>query len=93
MEQHADEVFIWCPVVRSPTVSAVFPLTAGLFDLVIFDEASSVLRRIRNSAIYRAQQTVIVGEANNISRLMICTVYGMRAKIERAALEVNRSWI
>ena len=92
MEQHADEVFrlVPCWLASPETVSAVFPLTAGLFDLVIFDEASQCYAEYGIPAIYRAQQTVIVGDSKQLTPYDLYRVrYEGENEEERAALEVE----
>lgn len=92
MEQHSDEVFrlVPCWLASPETVSAVFPLTAGLFDLVIFDEASQCYAEYGIPAIYRAQQTVIVGDSKQLTPYDLYRVrYEGENEEERAALEVE----
>ena len=43
-------------------VSAIFPLTDGLFDLVIFDEASQCTVGNGLPSIYRAKQVIVAGD-------------------------------
>jgi very-short-patch-repair endonuclease/DNA polymerase III delta prime subunit len=47
-------------------VSAIFPLVEGLFDLVIFDEASQLTVEGGIPAVYRAKQVVIAGDEKQL---------------------------
>ncbi|MFN8349586.1 MAG: AAA domain-containing protein [Spirosomataceae bacterium] len=92
MDQHSEEIFrlIPCWLASPETVSAVFPLTAGLFDLVIFDEASQCYAEYGIPAIYRAQQTVIVGDSKQLTPYDLYRVrYEAENEEEKAALEVE----
>lgn len=92
MEQHAEEVFrlVPCWLASPETVSAVFPLTKGLFDLVIFDEASQCYAEYGIPAIYRAKQTVVVGDGKQLTPYDLYRVrYEGENEEERAALEVE----
>jgi len=92
MEQHAEEVFrlIPCWLASPETVSAVFPLTKGLFDLVIFDEASQCYAEYGIPSIYRAKQTVVVGDSKQLTPYDLYRVrYEADNEEERAALEVE----
>lgn len=64
MESFADEVFklVPCWLASPESVSAMFPLTAGLFDLVIFDEASQCFAENGIPGLFRAKQVVITGD-------------------------------
>ncbi|GAB3929942.1 AAA domain-containing protein [Larkinella terrae] len=68
MEQHADEVFqlVPCWMASPESVSAIFPMKPGLFDLVIFDEASQCFAENGIPAIYRASQVVITGDSKQL---------------------------
>ncbi|MEM6298955.1 MAG: DEAD/DEAH box helicase, partial [Bacteroidota bacterium] len=61
--EFADEVFdlVPCWLASPESVSAIFPMKQ-LFDLVIFDEASQCYAEKGLPAIYRASQTIIVGD-------------------------------
>ncbi len=92
MEQHAEEVFrlVPCWLASPETVSAVFPLTKGLFDLVIFDEASQCYAEYGIPSIYRAKQTVVVGDSKQLTPYDLYRVrYEGENDEERAALEVE----
>lgn len=64
MERFADEVFrlVPCWLASPETVSAVFPLRADLFDLVIFDEASQCFAEQGIPAMARGKQIVVTGD-------------------------------
>lgn len=47
-------------------VSEIFPLKPGLFDVVIFDEASQLYIEKAIPAIYRAKQVVIAGDSKQL---------------------------
>jgi very-short-patch-repair endonuclease len=47
-------------------VSSMFPLTAGLFDIVIFDEASQCTVESGLPSIYRGKQVVIAGDEKQL---------------------------
>ncbi|MCL7745590.1 AAA domain-containing protein [Halalkalibacter alkaliphilus] len=48
------------------TVSSIFPLEEGLFDLVIFDEASQCTVESSIAAIYRAKQVIVAGDEKQL---------------------------
>ncbi|MVM40212.1 DUF4011 domain-containing protein [Spirosoma sp. HMF3257] len=64
MESFADEVFklVPCWLASPESVSAMFPLTEGLFDLVIFDEASQCFAENGVPAMVRGKQVVVTGD-------------------------------
>ncbi|QDK83599.1 DUF4011 domain-containing protein [Spirosoma sp. KCTC 42546] len=64
MESFADEVFklVPCWLASPESVSAMFPLTEGLFDLVIFDEASQCFAENGVPAVMRGKQVVVTGD-------------------------------
>ena len=64
MESFADEVFklVPCWLASPESVSAMFPLHEGLFDLVIFDEASQCFAENGVPAMMRGKQVVITGD-------------------------------
>lgn len=47
-------------------VSAIFPLKEGLFDLVIFDEASQCTVESGIPAVYRAKQLIVAGDEKQL---------------------------
>ncbi len=68
MSQYADEVFrlVPCWLASPESVSAMFPLTAGLFDLVIFDEASQCFAENGLPAVARGKQVVVAGDSQQL---------------------------
>ncbi|MFN4145275.1 MAG: AAA domain-containing protein [Runella sp.] len=68
LEHHADEVFrlVPCWLASPETVSAIFPLEEGIFDLVVFDEASQCYAEYGIPAMYRAKQMVVVGDSQQL---------------------------
>ncbi|QHV98047.1 DUF4011 domain-containing protein [Spirosoma endbachense] len=64
MESFAEEVFklVPCWLASPESVSAMFPLREGLFDLVIFDEASQCFAENGIPAMFRAKQVVVTGD-------------------------------
>ena len=64
IESFADEVFklVPCWLASPESVSAMFPLREGLFDLVIFDEASQCFAENGIPAIVRGKQVVVTGD-------------------------------
>lgn len=61
-------LFELCPVwlANPETVSQIFPLRQGLFDLVIFDEASQLPVESALPAMYRANRIVISGDEKQL---------------------------
>lgn len=64
MESFANEVFklVPCWLASPESVSAMFPLREGLFDLVIFDEASQCFAENGVPAMARGRQVVVTGD-------------------------------
>lgn len=64
MEAFADEVFklVPCWLASPESVSAMFPLREGLFDLVIFDEASQCFAENGIPAMIRGKQVIVTGD-------------------------------
>lgn len=58
---------IWSCTLKS--LAATFPLSANLFDYVIFDEASQIDMPSAAPALYRAQHAVVVGDENQLSHI------------------------
>ncbi|MEZ4902385.1 MAG: AAA domain-containing protein [Spirosomataceae bacterium] len=91
MEHHAEEVFrlIPCWLASPETISAVFPLMPGFFDLVIFDEASQCYAEYGIPAIYRGRQTVVVGDSKQLTPFDLYRIkYEADTEEETPALEV-----
>ncbi len=68
MSQFADEVFrlVPCWMASPESVSAIFPLQEGLFDLVIFDEASQCFAENGVPAMFRGKQVIITGDSQQL---------------------------
>jgi superfamily I DNA and/or RNA helicase len=69
LENHGDEIFklVPCWLTSPEAASAIFPLTEGLFDLVVFDEASQCYAEYGIPALYRAKQFVVAGDSKQLS--------------------------
>lgn len=59
-----DVLPVW--LISPETVSSIFPLEEGLFDLVIFDEASQCTVESSVPAIYRAKQVIVAGDEKQL---------------------------
>lgn len=55
-----------CWLLNPETVARIFPLQAGLFDLVIFDEASQCLLEEALPALFRAKRLVVCGDEKQL---------------------------
>ncbi|TAE34100.1 MAG: DUF4011 domain-containing protein [Cytophagales bacterium] len=68
LSQYADEVFrlVPCWMASPESVSAIFPLQEGLFDLVIFDEASQCFAENGVPAMYRGKQVIVTGDSQQL---------------------------
>lgn len=68
LETYSDELFklIPCWMASPESVSAMFEMTEGLFDLVIFDEASQCFAEYGIPAIYRGKQIVVAGDSKQL---------------------------
>jgi len=62
-----DVLKIWSSTLKS--VRRTFPLTPGIFDYVIFDEASQVDLPSAAPALYRAKRAVIVGDPMQLTHI------------------------
>ncbi|NIJ51550.1 AAA domain-containing protein [Dyadobacter arcticus] len=69
LESYTDEVFslVPCWMASPEAVSAVFPMQAALFDLVIFDEASQCYAEYGLPAAFRGKQIVVTGDSKQLS--------------------------
>ncbi len=69
LENYNEDIFklIPCWLVSPESASAIFPLTEGLFDLVIFDEASQCYAEYGIPALYRAKQFVVAGDSKQLA--------------------------
>ena len=68
LETYSDELFklIPCWMASPESVSAMFEMKEGLFDLVIFDEASQCFAEYGIPAIYRGKQIVVAGDSKQL---------------------------
>jgi len=68
LETFADEVFqlVPCWMASPEAVSALFPMQPGLFDLVVFDEASQCYAETGIPALYRARHVVVTGDSRQL---------------------------
>ncbi len=68
MEQYSEEVFklLPCWMASPEAVSTLFPMEAGLFDLVIFDEASQCYAEYGLPAAFRGRQIVVTGDSQQL---------------------------
>ena len=94
LESYADDVFslIPCWMASPEAVSAIFPMEADLFDLVIFDEASQCYAEYGLPAAFRGRQVVVTGDAKQLSPSDLYKVrYEEKAEEEEisVALEVT----
>ena len=62
-----DVLKIWSSTLKS--LSRTFPLVAGIFDSVIFDEASQIDLPTAAPALYRAKNVVVVGDPMQLSHI------------------------
>ena len=69
LENYNEEVFslVPCWMASPEAVSAIFPMQEGLFDLVIFDEASQCYSEYGIPAAFRGKQLVITGDSKQLS--------------------------
>ncbi len=68
MEHYAADVFrlVPCWMASPEAVSALFPMQPGLFDLVIFDEASQCFAENGLPAMFRGKQVVVTGDSQQL---------------------------
>lgn len=62
-----DVLKVWSSTLKS--LNRTFPLTAGIFDYVIFDEASQIDLPSAAPALYRAKNVVVVGDPMQLSHI------------------------
>jgi energy-coupling factor transporter ATP-binding protein EcfA2 len=69
LEGYSDEVFslVPCWLASPESVSAMFPMLEGLFDLVIFDEASQCYAEYGLPAAFRGKQLVVTGDSKQLA--------------------------
>ncbi len=68
VEAYSEELFklIPCWMASPESVSAMFAMKEGLFDLVIFDEASQCFAEYGIPAIFRGKQIVVAGDSKQL---------------------------
>ncbi|MDZ7933506.1 MAG: AAA domain-containing protein [Emticicia sp.] len=68
LEAYSEELFklIPCWMASPESVSAMFEMKEGLFDLVIFDEASQCFAEYGIPAIFRGKQIVVAGDSKQL---------------------------
>jgi len=92
IENHADDIFklVPCWLASPESVSAMFPLVAGLFDLVIFDEASQCYAEYGLPALFRGKQAVVAGDSKQLTPTDLYRVrYEPETTDDNAALDVE----
>jgi len=62
-----------CWLANPGTVSQIFPLEPGLFDLVVFDEASQCPPEYALPALHRGQRVVVAGDGKQLPPTMFFT--------------------
>jgi hypothetical protein len=69
LDGYQQEVFALVPCwMASPeAVSAIFPMESGLFDLVIFDEASQCYAEYGLPAAFRGKQVLVAGDSKQLA--------------------------
>ncbi|QRR03382.1 AAA domain-containing protein [Dyadobacter sandarakinus] len=69
VENYTEEVFslVPCWMASPESVSAIFPLKEGIFDLVIFDEASQCYAEYGLPAAFRGMQIVVAGDSKQLA--------------------------
>ncbi|MCA8937468.1 MAG: DUF4011 domain-containing protein [Planctomycetes bacterium] len=71
-----------CWLVSPETLSAAFPLEAGLFDLAIFDEASQLAVQYGLPAFYRAKRIVVAGDEQQLRPFDLFGALGVQTDVE-----------
>jgi very-short-patch-repair endonuclease/KaiC/GvpD/RAD55 family RecA-like ATPase len=77
-----ESVNVWSCTLKS--VGANFPLEAGLFDYVIFDEASQIDLPSAAPALYRAKNVVVVGDDRQLTHIT-----KINEEVEESLAKVN----
>ncbi len=90
LSNFSHEIFDLVPCwLGSPeSVSAIFPIE-GLFDLVVFDEASQAFSEKGIPAMYRGRQVVIAGDSKQLRPNDLYKVRWEEEEMDSAALEVD----
>ncbi|MBX3459797.1 MAG: DUF4011 domain-containing protein [Planctomycetes bacterium] len=69
-----------CWLVSPETLSACFPLDAGLFDMVIFDEASQMAVQFGFPALCRAKRSVVAGDEQQLRPFDLFGALGLQSE-------------
>lgn len=77
-----DVLKIWSSTLKS--IRSTFPLSSGIFDYVIFDEASQVDLPSAAPALYRAKRAVVVGDPMQLSH-----VAGLTRDIDKGLAKIH----
>jgi len=78
-----DVLKIWSSTLKS--IRRTFPLSPGIFDYVIFDEASQVDLPSAAPALYRAKRTIVVGDPMQLTH-----VAGLTRDIDKGLAKIHR---
>lgn len=73
------------------TVSSIFPLKEGLFDVVIFDEASQCTVESGIPAIYRGKQVIVAGDEKQLPPFNMFQVSFANDEDEEAEYDIDES--
>lgn len=77
-----DVLKIWSSTLKS--IRRTFPLSPGIFDYVIFDEASQVDLPSAAPALYRAKRAIVVGDPMQLTH-----VVGLTRNIEKGLAKIQ----
>ncbi len=78
-----------CWLASPESVSAIFPMTTGLFDIVIFDEASQCFAERGIPAMYRGKQLVVAGDDKQLRPSELYQARWSEGEEENPDLEVD----
>ncbi|WP_342045115.1 AAA domain-containing protein [Bacillus sp. OTU530] len=73
------------------TVSSIFPLKEGLFDVVIFDEASQCTVESGIPVVYRGKQVIVAGDEKQLPPFNMFQVSVINDEDEDAAYDIDES--
>lgn len=73
------------------TVSSIFPLKEGLFDVVIFDEASQCTVESGIPAVYRGKQVIVAGDEKQLPPFNMFQVSVANDEDEEAEYDIDES--
>ena len=73
-----------CWLASPETVSAIFPLVEGLFDVVVFDEASQCFAERALPAAYRGKKILVTGDSQQLqpNNLYLVRIEGSEADLD-----------